>query len=185
MHTCDLPHPYVWHDSCIRVTWLMHTCDMTHSFAWQEESMCVTCLIHVCCMSHELQYVAVCCRVLQCVAVCCSVSTVLQCVADDGAGSGGWHDSSTCVLHISFMCVKFLIHVCDASVWYGYPHSFTCVIWLIRLCHDSFICVYPSITRTNEWSRRATRVNEAHHACHTHLLEHVLWHTCKTCLQTT
>ena len=30
MHTCDTYHPYVWHDSSIRVTWLIHTCDMTH-----------------------------------------------------------------------------------------------------------------------------------------------------------
>ena len=25
-----MTHLYVWHDSCIHVTWLMYTCDMTH-----------------------------------------------------------------------------------------------------------------------------------------------------------
>ena len=28
MHMCDITDAYVWHDSCICVTWLMHMCDM-------------------------------------------------------------------------------------------------------------------------------------------------------------
>ena len=56
IHTCDMTHPLVWHDSCIYVTWLrfrsgvlrrreqgvtrrIHICGMTHSY--------VTCCIHM------------------------------------------------------------------------------------------------------------------------------------------
>jgi len=33
---CDMTHSYVWHDSFIRVTWLIHMCDMTHSYVWHD-----------------------------------------------------------------------------------------------------------------------------------------------------
>jgi len=44
----------VWHDSFIRVTWLIHTCDMTlvyvrdmtHSYVWYDSFICVTWLFH-------------------------------------------------------------------------------------------------------------------------------------------
>jgi len=53
----------------------------------------------------------------------------------------------------SFMCVTWLIHVCDmtySSVWHD---SFMCVTWLIHMCdmtysyekHDSFTCVPCSV----------------------------------------
>jgi len=29
-------HSYMWHDSSIRVTWLIHTCDMTHTYVWYD-----------------------------------------------------------------------------------------------------------------------------------------------------
>jgi len=35
-HTCDMTRSYVWHDSLIRVTWLVHTCDMTGSYSWND-----------------------------------------------------------------------------------------------------------------------------------------------------
>jgi len=41
-------HSYVWHDSCICVTWLIHMCDMTHSYVWHDSFICVTWLIRMC-----------------------------------------------------------------------------------------------------------------------------------------
>jgi len=52
MHTCDMTHAYVWHDSCICVTWLMHTCDMTDLYVWHDSFICVTWLMHTCDMTH-------------------------------------------------------------------------------------------------------------------------------------
>ena len=54
----------------------------------------------------------------------------------------------TCVCHDSFICVPWLLQMCDMThshVWHG---SFTCVTWLIHMCymahshvwHDSFTC---------------------------------------------
>ena len=34
MHTCCTALSYVWHDSFIRVSWLIHKCVTTHSYVW-------------------------------------------------------------------------------------------------------------------------------------------------------
>jgi len=57
LHMCDMTHSYVWHDSFIRVTWLIHMCDMTNScdikscFASFASSAIVTRLVHLCDMT--------------------------------------------------------------------------------------------------------------------------------------
>jgi len=43
----------VWHDSFIRVTWLIHLCDMTHSHERHDSFICVIPLIHMCDMIHS------------------------------------------------------------------------------------------------------------------------------------
>jgi hypothetical protein len=58
-----------------------------------------------------------------------------------------WHDS--------FVCVPWLIRMCDVTHSYVWHDSFVCVTWLIRICamthshvwHDSFVCV-PWLIRT-------------------------------------
>ena len=52
------------------------------------------------------------------------------------------------VWHDSFICVTWLIHVCDMTHSYVWHDSFICVTWLIHICdvthsyawHDSFTC---------------------------------------------
>jgi len=44
LHVCQ---EYVWHDSCMCVTWPIHMCDMTHSYVWHDPFICVTWLIHM------------------------------------------------------------------------------------------------------------------------------------------
>jgi len=39
IHTCDISHSYVWHDSFICVTWLIHM--------WHDSFICVTWLFHM------------------------------------------------------------------------------------------------------------------------------------------
>ena len=41
----------------------------------------------------------------------------------------------------SFICVSWLIHMCDMTHSYVWHDSFICVSWLIHVWHDSFICV--------------------------------------------
>jgi len=43
IHTCDMTHSHVWHDSLIHVTCLIHMCDMTHSYVWHDSSSALTC----------------------------------------------------------------------------------------------------------------------------------------------
>ena len=56
---CDMTSSYVWHDSFIRVTWLIHVCYMTHSYVWHDSFIwhasfiCVTWLIHKCDKPHS------------------------------------------------------------------------------------------------------------------------------------
>ena len=43
VHTCDMTHSYLRHDSFIRATWLIHTCDMTHSYVQHDSFTGFTC----------------------------------------------------------------------------------------------------------------------------------------------
>ena len=60
-----------------------------------------------------------------------------------------WHDSCLHVWHDSFVCVTWLLHICDMTHSYVWHDSFICVTWLIHMCdmthsyvwHNSFICV--------------------------------------------
>ena len=74
-----------------------------------------------------------------------------------------WHDTFICVTwlihmcdmthsyvwHDTFICVTWLIHICDMTHSYVWHDSFICVTWHIHMCdmthsyvwHDAFICV--------------------------------------------
>ena len=66
------------------------------------------------------------------------------------------------VWHDSFICVTWLIHMCDMTHSYVWHDSFICVTWLIHMCdmthsyvwHDSFTCYVPawqnSLTSTSK-----------------------------------
>ena len=94
-----MTQPYVWHDSCICVTWLIHTC------VWRDSSMCVTWLIHKCDMTHPCVWhdSSICATWLIHTYVwhdssICVTWLIHACV---------WHDSSICVTDSS-ICVKHL-----------------------------------------------------------------------------
>jgi len=50
---CAITHPYVWHDSFIRVPGLIHMYDMTHSYVCHDSFICVPWLIHMYDMTHS------------------------------------------------------------------------------------------------------------------------------------
>jgi len=100
IHTCDVTHSYMWHDSIICVKWLIHICDMTHSYVWCDSFIYGTRLNRICNMTH-------CCvgtmslsslRPLK-MAVC--VTWLIRMY--DMTHLYQWHDS--------FMCVTWLIAV--------------------------------------------------------------------------
>jgi len=51
IHKCDMSHPHVWHDSFLRVTWLIRMRDMTHSHVYKNSILHVTSSIHTCDMT--------------------------------------------------------------------------------------------------------------------------------------
>jgi len=59
---------------------------------------------------------------------------------------------SICMMHYDegmFICVTWLVHMCDMTRSYVWHDSIICVTWLVHMCHmtrsyvwhDSFICV--------------------------------------------
>ena len=101
IHTCDMTHSCVWHDSFIRVTWRIHMCDMTpftcfhicdmtHSYVWHDSFISETWLIHMCGMTHS--YVS--------------------------------HDSFICVTWRIHMCDKWVrCHLTHQYVWHDWQYE--------------------------------------------------------------
>ena len=147
LHLCDMTCSYVWHDSFIRVAWLIHMCDVAHSYVWYDSFICVTWLIQMCDMNYsnvghdsfmcDITHTYVWRDSFQCVDMTHSnVSCHMLWIACsrkrrtavlpsnwriqmfDMTHSNVWHDS--------FKCATWLIHMCDMT------HS--------NLRHDSFEC---------------------------------------------
>jgi len=122
--------------------------------------------VAVCCS--VLQYAAMCCSVLQCAAVCCSM---LQCVAVCCSvlsvfgvwflafltknKSPVWHSLSR-VWHDSFICVTWLIHMCDMTHSYVRQEFFTCVTWLIT---SSLMSHSPAQKKTKQRTPKFKEIN--------------------------
>jgi len=76
---------------------------------------------------------------------------VKSCVCDvcDMTRSYVWLETVDWMVHDSFVCVTWLIRMCDMTHWYVWHDSFTCVTWLVHMWdmthlyvwHDSFTCV--------------------------------------------
>ena len=60
-----------------------------------------------------------------------------------------YESSPPCICYESFICMPWLLHMCDVTHSYAWRDSFICVPWLIHMrdvnhlyvWHDSFICV--------------------------------------------
>jgi len=99
-----------------------------------------------------------------------------------------WYDSFICVTwlihmcdmthsyvcHDSFICVTWLIHMCDMTQSYVWHDSFICVTWLIHICdrtrsyvwHDSFICVTWLVKKSDIAAPRYRRESDMSHVTH-------------------
>ena len=140
---CDVTHSYVRHnfflasndsnmehDSFISGTWRIDMWDMAHSYVGHDSFMRVDMRDTTC----VLQCVAVCCIVLQCVAVCCSVLIyeirLVPCKQSLISSCAAYAYSY--VRHVSFICVTWLVHMCDMTHSYVWHDSF---IYVTRLIH--------------------------------------------------
>ena len=116
IHTCDMTHSYVWHDSFIRVTWLIHTCDMTHSYMWHDSFIRVTWLIHTCDMTHLYVWHDSFVHVTWLIHTCDMTHPYLS------------RPQETCV------CMSRVINICDMTHPYMWHDSSIHMIWLINTC---------------------------------------------------
>jgi len=83
----------------------------------------------------------------------CSISELLADIESRELAAlvyqGDLSQQVTYLLHDSFICVTWLIHMCYVARSYEWHDSFVCVTWLIHMCnmtylyllHDSFVCV--------------------------------------------
>jgi len=121
---CDITHSFVWHDSIIRVTWLIHTCDITHSCLW-----------------HDLRWRE---NLNTALLVCFHKSNSFLHLA--------WFIRTCDVTHPyaghnSFIRVTWLIHTCDMTRSFTRQDSFTCVTWLIYSRHTTTHACMRHVTR--------------------------------------
>jgi len=146
---CHMTHSYVyhvWHDSFIRVPWLVHTCDMTHwdvchdvwcvslvlriCDRWHMHShvsldpfTSLTWLLHVSCMTHSYLWHDSFLSVTWLIPVCDMTHSDV-CLTSSIGHTAVW----------PFMCVTCFIHVCGIPHWYLSHTSSTYVPWLIHMC---------------------------------------------------
>jgi len=134
---CDMTYSYVWHGSCICVTWLMHMCRWYH-ITHPAQALYMKWLMHMCDMAHVYVWHGS--------SICAGdVTSRMQPKPPRGwhvcdtmcdlthsyvwhhiTISYVWHDLFTCVLwHDSFICDTWLIHLCDRPISYVWHDSFT------------------------------------------------------------
>jgi len=171
-----MTHPYVWHDSFIRVTWLIHMCDATHPYLRHVLFTCVTWLVHMCNMTHSWMW-----------NVSHSWHVTLLIYTSDITHSRMWNvthanddsfmhtcdimgwlrlvsslklysftnvknDSFICVTCLnSFMYVTRLTHMCDMTHWYVWHDSSIRATWPIRMCEMTHLNVRHDVFACVIW----------------------------------
>jgi len=112
IYMCDMTHLHVWHDSFTRVPWLIYMCDITHLYAWHDSSI----VLHTCDMTHSHTNTR----------VKCAATALLSALSWVMTHSHVWHDSSTCVTWLIYMCfahVTWLIYICDMTHLHAWHDS--------------------------------------------------------------
>jgi len=155
--SCVFVEMCVWHDLFMCVTWLTYMCDMTHPYyTLQMFKYSHAAPWHVCVCGMTYSYV----RPDSSISHVEDVE-VISCLHPD-THSYVWHDSFICVAwlihvcdmthpnmrHTSSTCATWLIHMCDP--WERLEVELICVAWLIHMCDMT----HPYVSRVGaSWSR--------------------------------
>jgi len=150
INMCDLTWTlsYVWHDSFIRVTWLIHMCGLTQTYVWHDSLKCVIWLDSFICVTWLVQCVE---RQQYHRHVIHTCDMTLSYVWVDSFIRVAW------LTYLTHLYVKCLIHIWHVSLPYSFCssrldylpgcaftlehliHSCDWFICLINMWHDSFI----------------------------------------------
>jgi len=135
----------VWHDSFIRVTWLIHMCAMTHPYMWHGIFTCVTRIIHKCDMTQPYMWHDTFIRVTWIIHKCDKTHPYM------------WHDT--------FRRVTRIIHKCDTNQPHMWRDIFICVTRFIHTCAwvSYFLC---EVTHMNESFMSHIWMPLLTHSCH-------------------
>ena len=189
IHIHDITHSYVWHDSFIRVTWLVHicvthqvlvsrqyvgiylihTCDMTHSYTLHNLFICVTWLVHACDMTRS--------------HMCDTPGAGIATVCGYLPHSYVWHDSFTYVWHTRCWYRDSMWE--STCLWLHAQNSWAAV-WFVRLSlkRQDVVHTIPCIhthtqyleyththntwaTHTHPYAPPWTHTNHTHNIVHT------------------
>jgi len=126
----DMTHSSVWYVSLSHIPqmgecWVMFSNgwrNMTLLFVWHDSFICVICFTHLRDVTHPFEG-------RDSPIWGTWLNTTLVHAVDQACARYG---SLTCVLHDWFMCVAWLIHVCDMAHSCVWRDSIICVTWLIH-----------------------------------------------------
>jgi len=127
IHTCDMTHTGVLHDSYRCVTWLTQVCDTTPSYVWHESYRCVTWLIQVCDMTHSGVWhgsYSVWHDSYRCVTWLIQVC--------DMTHTGVWHDSYRRMTYVHVALAAYSLH---STAWHDV------FSWVTRFIHIRLVFV--------------------------------------------
>ena len=177
---CDVHLLGVWHDACMRVTWRIHMCDMTHAYALHASFICVTDSYEggpVLCLCPYQDYIIH-------MIVTWRIHTLGIHMCEEGPCSASASTGHSYVCRDAYIhWATRLIHMCDMTHTYVCHDAFICVTWLIHICdmttwrthvcdmthayvwHDAFKCGNDSYEGIplNESS-----INDSHRVAKTH-----------------
>jgi len=128
-----MTHSYVWHDSFMRVTWLIHMCDMTHPYVSQEQYQWAK-SITTCEMTHSYVW----CDVFIFVAGAISMGEEYYSVSCTSLICVTWHIRMCRRSSINVRRVLLAISTGE-EYYYVWCNSFICVTWLFDICRRSNI----------------------------------------------
>jgi len=119
-------HSYVWYDACVRVAWLIYTCGLTHGAQAGRYHACVKWLNRACDDPFHVTWI---------IATCHNAFIGVTCVYVYILES---HISTHGMSHVTANILASPIQ----RHFYAWHDSFLCVAWIIPLCDMTHSCTY-------------------------------------------
>jgi len=121
MYKCDMTYLYVWHDFFLCVTSVLHSCDMAHSWVWHDS---FTSVLQQCEERLVVSFFYV------------WYDSFLRVTRLIHAKKIHMYMMRLCVWHDLFLCVAWLIYMCDVTYLYVWHDLFLRMTRLFPGCEN-------------------------------------------------